>query len=655
MYHLRFQVIPDTARNVIKKTNDLVKFCKKNTVEEVVIFFAGEEWNNGLFSKKEEDLWFETVKIVKNTLDKNGISTSLNPWMTLLHCVRGRKFPKDRKFLPAVSPEGEISKASSSFADPHWRKYLFNLFGRFAKLGFRVIWIEDDFRYHNHSPLTWGCGFEPEMLERFSKKIGKKVTRKDVLKNILRPGEPHPWRKKWMETWNEAQLEVAEGLAQAVAKNSPRGTKIGLMSSHPYIHSTEGRDWKKLFSALTINGKVAHRPGFAPYAESTAKDKTFPIMMLDVQKGFRPSYCEVAPEIENFPFTNWTKPDAQAWTDMMLAMFYGSDKLFLDLFPFTGNSVKEEPGIGDLLSKSRPALEWVQKKFSKGLQTRGVGIPWKQDAQAFVHTKKGKSLKEFDAVSFSPGYLFLSYGIPVSAKEQQVNAVFGSLAWAFSDDEIYRLLSKGLLLDGLSASILCRRGFGKYLGVKFNGVIGREEGNYAVEVVNSDETGVKKGVYFSVNLAPELYVFTPLRQAREWTTIISPDRKRFGPGITVYENSLGGRTAIYSVEDPAGLAQSDNQQKLVHSIVRYLSKNKFESPMVTGGPHLLPMHFSGNNEEYLVILNGCPGKLESDVKIDNIPGSRIKFLLKPLAKPAIVTGKAVSDFGHLDFLVYEKK
>jgi len=359
-----------------------------------------------------------------------------------------------------VSPDGEVSKACASFADPEWRKYICRVYGRFAKLGFRVIWVEDDFRYHNHDPLTWGGGFEPEVLNRFERKIGRRITRKEVVKNILKPGEPHPWRAMWMENWREIQIETAGDITKVVAGDAPDKTKIGLMSSLPSTQSAEGRDWQKLFDVLTINGQVAHRPHFAGYSESLGKDKVYSVMMLDIQKNFRPDYCEVAPEVENFPYTNWAKSDSMTWTDMALCMFYGSDALLLNLFPFSGNPAGDEPQIGKLLDKSCPGLEWISKKFSKNLQTCGVGIPWRQDAQAYVRTTKGQSMTELNASSLTPGEYLLPYGIPVSADCQEVNAVFGSLAWAFDNDEIYNMLSKGLLLDGLSADILCQRGFG---------------------------------------------------------------------------------------------------------------------------------------------------------------------------------------------------
>jgi len=102
-YHLRFQVIP--GKNVADDARMLADFCVKHNIEEVVLFFAGEEWNNGLLSK---------VREAKEILEERGISVSLNPWMTVLHCDRGRGFPPDRKFKPMVSPAGEEARACAS-------------------------------------------------------------------------------------------------------------------------------------------------------------------------------------------------------------------------------------------------------------------------------------------------------------------------------------------------------------------------------------------------------------------------------------------------------------------------------------------------------------------------------------------------------------
>lgn len=653
-YHLRFQIIP--GKDIEENTKALASFCKKHKIEEVVLFFAGEEWNNGLLSQKEEDIWFDTVKTAKEILEKQGIVVSLNPWMTVLHCDRGRRFPPDRKFKPMISPYGEVSKATASFADKNWQEYIYHLYGRFAKLGFRTIWIEDDFRYHNHSPLTWGGGFEDEIIERFCERIGEKVKREEIVKNILKPGNPHPWRSKWMEVWRDVQLEVSRGIKYAVEKNSNGKTKIGLMSSHPSVHRVEGRRWTDLFNTLTINNKVVHRPHFAPYQEDIGRRKVSSIMMLEIQKKLRPVHCEVEPEIENFPFTVWSKSDTQTWVEMCLSQFFGSDALLLNLFPFVGNRADEEKGIGELLDKSYSSLSWISERFSKNYNLSGVGIPWKENAAEKVVTEEGKNLEELYVDPLPAWNLLLSYGIPVCSEIQQVNAIFGKNAWIFEDEEIKEMLKGGLLLDGEGAKILCKRGFAEYLGVDYEKTLNREESTYSLEVVIDSRSGVRKGIYNSVNLLPGFNVFKPREDTTIWTEVITPEKEVVGTGITLYNNKLGGRVAI--------IVHSNfnfYRQVIFQNIIRYLYKNRVPFPLVRGGAYLIPMFFKGNESDYLVILNG-----NTDPSVVNIITDRKPIgttLLNPLEKP--LTGKILRKkkdiwettlpISYMSFLVIELK
>ncbi len=631
-YHLRFQILP--SPRVESDARDLVAFCRSHHVEEVALFVAAEEWNNGLLSKAEEDRWFRAIRTARKVIDGAGIAVSLNPWATSLHSGRGRTFPKGRRFAPMVSPAGEVSKACASFADPAFQAYLCRLYGRFARLGFRVIWIEDDFRFHNHSPLTWGGGFEPLVLARFSRKLGRAATREEVVAALLKPGTPHPWRAVWQSVWRDIHLELAAGLAAAVGKASGGRTKLGLMTSDPRVHSFEGRDWHALFKALSINGQVAHRPHYAGYSEGPGHQKTWSIQMLDLQKQFRPAGCEVAPEVENFPFTRWSKSDTQTWAEMALCQFHGSDALLLDVFPFSGNRASTEPEIGVLLDASRPALAWIAERFAPGLESQGVGVPYKMDAAARARLPKGaSSLWNYSVASpFEAGRYLLQYGIPMTSRLSPVNAVFGPLMWTFTDAEIDTLLRGGLLLDGESASILQQRGFGALTGVSVDAIAGREESPYSIEQVISRRTGAEPGFYMNANVVPRMARLAASRGAVVWTRILQPDGRAFGPGWVVYENRLGGRVATCAAPDPAQLPPCNARRAIAHQLVRWLARGRFASPLAEGGPHLLPMHFTGGGAEWAVVLNGMTDPAR--VKL-HWPGRRLRFWsLPPLGRPA---------------------
>lgn len=658
-YHLRFQILP--GKNAARDAAALAEFCRAHGIEEAALFIAAEEWNNGLLSRAEEDLWFRTLREAKRVLDRSGISVSLNPWMTVLHCARGRGFPKDRRFQPMVSPLGETVKGCASFACPNWRKYISDLYGRFAKLGFRVIWVEDDFRYHNHGPVAWGGGFEPAILRRFGRKIGRAVTRQEVVRNLTKPGVPHPWRAQWLETWRELQLETADEIARAVEAKMPQETKLGLMSSSPGTHSIEGRDWHKLFAALTIGGEVAHRPNFAAYDDWPGMRNSYSILMLDRQRAFRPANCEVAPEIENFPFTQWNKSDRMTWTQMALALFHGSDALLLDLFAFSGNRPQTEPRIGEMLDRSRPALEWIAARFDKTLQTCGVGLPWREDTAAHVRTERTGSIDDLFVSPFAGGDFLLPYGIPVSARPQNVNALFGKLVWALDDAEIERYLRGGVFLDGTAADILYRRGFGRHVGLDRVRLVGREEATYSVEKIVSAATGAAKGLYFNHNLQARVARLQPAHGAHEWTTLLNADGTRFGAAMVAFENDLGGRVVTLAACEPSSLPRSDHRQTILHRALDYLRGKSNRIVTMTGGPHLMPMQLENDSKRFVVVFNGSVDPARPVIKLPgrSLPNVRVT-LLSPLQKPVSIRvradGMAVrceSEIPYLGYLVIE--
>ena len=633
----------------------LAKFCKKHQVEEVVIMFAAEEWNNGLLSKREEDRWFFAVRQAKAILDQAGIRVSLNPWMTVNHASRGRRFPRDRRFAPMVSPLGEQSKGCASFADSHWQDYICKLYGRFAQLGFRVIWVEDDFRYHNHAPLTWGGGFEPAILQRFSRKIGRSVDRPTLVRCLLKPGRPHPWRAKWMETWRELQIEVAQKIARSVEQNSSGLTRIGLMSSNPRVHSVEGRDWKRLFDAFSINGQVAHRPHFAYYDDQVGKKLAYSMMTIDSQKELRPPNCEVAPEVENFPFTKWNKSDVQTWSEMALALFHGSDALLLDLFPFAANHVDTVPEIGELLDRSQPVLEWIGARFDRGGRTEGVGIPWRTDAASRLPVKKGESLHELVVSPIEPGFALLANGIPVSMSCRKVNAIFGLIAWIFDDTEVCEMLKGGLLLDGVAADILCRRGYGQLIGVNVPKIVKREESDYSVEKVVSSATGLPLGFYFNHNLVPGAAILQPRRGAREWISLLRPTGQRVGSAMVVFRNELGGRVTCLATTAVDRLPGNNQKQILWQQAVRFLSGGKPLFAMVTGGPHLMPLQFEQNGARRLVVFNGSPDESTPVVTLPaDATGSITTTLLCPLKKPVSIHPKSETNHKQRQVICRER-
>ncbi|MEE1784504.1 hypothetical protein PUR71_16570 [Streptomyces sp. SP17BM10] len=610
-------------------------FCRESGVAEVVLLLGAEEFHAGHPSGAAEDRMFETARVASEALRAAGLGVSLNPWVTAGHADRGRF---DRLgFTPMVGPTGTVATAQASFACPRFRSWITGHYGRFAELGVRVLWLEDDFRYHNHAPLGWGGGFEPLMLDRLAEVVGQPVTREQVVAAVTAPGDPHPWRGRLRQVWREAQLEVARAVARAVGERSGGRTQLGLMSSEPGVHSVEGRDWPALFDALAIDGRVSHRPHFARYRDAPGRELSFSVWMLEVQRALRPAYVRSEPEVENWPHTAWSKSDTQTWSELVAAHLAGSDALFLNLHPMQSGRAGRFPRVAELLRRSRPALDLLT---STG-DAVGVALPVRQDAAAHVRTVRGGKLADLAVDPGPAADHLLRYGVPVTAGDAPVRVLFGQLAWAYDEAELRQMLGGGLLLDGAAARILDERGFGKLLGVTVEEVVDRESasapGPYALER--------RDDVHLSVNGQPALARLRPAADTETWTEILTPDLRRWGPGRCVFTNELGGRVGVLAATAVDLLPYDDDGQLLLHEMIRHLEAETPALPLVTGGPHLIP-HFSRTPVGHrLAVANGCADPAHVRIHLPTTPVDLEATLLRPLDTPEpvrpVVTGTTV--------------
>ncbi|KJS60214.1 hypothetical protein [Streptomyces rubellomurinus] len=643
-YHLRFQLhpTPDAAEHAA----ELAAFCRESGVDEVVLLLGAEELYTGHPTGGAEDRLYDTAATAVRVLRAAGLDVSLNPWVTAGHADRGRT---DRLgFAPMVGPDGTVATAQASLACPRFRSWLAAHYARFADLGFRVLWLEDDFRYHNHAPLPWGGGFEPLMLRRLAELLGEQPTRERLVAAVTAPGPPHPWRAALQQVWRTAQLEVAAEVAAAVAKASGGRSQLGLMSSEPGVHSVEGRDWPALFDALAIDGRVSHRPHFARYGDAPGRELSFSVWMLELQRALRPASVRSEPEVENWPHTAWSKSDTQTWSELVAAQLAGSDALFLNVHPMQSGRARRFPRVAELLRRSRPALDLLA---GPARRTHGVALPVRPDAAAHVRTRRGGDLAEL-AVDPGPAADFLlRYGVPVTAEDAPVRVLFGQLAWAYEDEEIRRLLAGGLLLDGTAAYILRARGFGGLLGVTVEDVVEREgsgggsggcegtdqPGPYALERVRAGEDA---GAYLSVNVQPALARLRPGEGAETWTEILTPDHRVWGAGRCVFTNELGGRVGVLAATAVELLPFDDDGQRLLHAMVRYLEGDAPALPLVAGGPHLIPQLTRTEDGWRLAVANGSADPARPRVHLPGAPARVEGTLLRPLAEPEAVDATA---------------
>ncbi len=643
-YGLRFLILPDSR--AAARARETARFCVAHRIPSVHLFFNAEEWNRGHVTQAELKILLGMFRRIIPIFRKAGITVNLNPWSTTLHGDNGRHLRTGQNFQRMTLSNGHVPRTVASWACPRWRAYLADVYGRMAALGFDTIWIEDDFRFHNHGRDAWGGDFSAPMLRLFAQRIGRKrVTRQEVLENVLKPGAPHPWRRAWLALWRECSETTAGMLRDAVARANP-GARIGLMSSNLANHAAEGRDWAGLFNAIAIHGRAAHRPNFYNYAEHAPTSLIHAYTRLEMQKWLRPAAVTSFPEVENFPFGRFNKSDTATFAQMALAKLLGSEGLLLDLHPMTGNGVEEEKGMGALLDKAYPALDWIARRFPRRLAAQGVGIPFIPDIANRIRLAAGSNFANLVVPMEPPAYLLGSLGVAYhTGISDGANVLWGRHVWASSDKELRDLLKRGLWLDAEAALIMCRRGFGREIGLIRAAWMHRNAAPYSMERFRSPQTGVRRGFLASCNKMPRVLRMQPAAGADIWTEIIDYNGQHVGAGLAVFKNGLGGRVAVSAMDLFGGTGWNYNfqRQQLVQNLVGRLSGR--HQPVTVGeAPYALPIDLRdpAGPARYVAVLNAWTDPANPTV---TVPGERRigeSWMIRPLERPERVACRVQS-------------
>lgn len=624
-YMLRYTLVP--RRNEGEKINELKKFCIENKIGEVMFFLNAEELNQGHLGIEETEIWLHTISKAKVELEKEGIIISLNPWHTLLHGDRGRKLKTNQHFRLMVDPEGTQSSCCVCPLDPEWRKYIAEIYKLYASLKPNIIWVDDDFRYHNHLPLKWGGCFCGLHLEEMSRRIGKEITREDLLHRILKPGEPHPYRKIWFDLLGESIVDVARILREAVDSVTPE-VKLGLMSSDPIVHAVEGRKWDELLSALSGDHEPILRPDGGYYCEVPGREMhDFAITKHEI--ACVPQNTRVCPEIENFPYTRFTKSCKQTMTQILMCQLAGVSDVTLNLFGFMGNGVGSEPDYGAMLGETKPYFDAVANLFSEQKMERGVRIIFNPQSSYSVETEVGENIDELYtedrgwAVHLSA--LGISYWFDPESKGN-VSAISGSQVLGMKEEEITELLKKGLFLDATATYHLFQKGYGNLLGLKDVRWIKLSESGYAYEEIINDDFGPlnRRMSAQLASVSRRILKFELVKACSVISQIYTASSKVCSIGSYVYENQLGGRVATlaYPLTNTINIGFLGRyRQQAIQNLIKWLSNDIGFLFMVENQPLIYSSRIDFSNYFILALINFSTDPInEMDVYLENFQG-----------------------------------
>jgi hypothetical protein len=560
-------------------------------VDEVIIKVDTEEFFHGQpllpWMKKYQKNLFR----IKEAMDKLGIVFSINPWITMGHCDRGRD---SRKFVPGlrtmVGHDGVECMTCACPIDPVWRKHVAKVWRLYAETKPHVIWVEDDIRTFNHRPVTQGC-FCPLHMKVFSKRVGRTVTREELVKAILRPGKPHPWRKVWLDMQGELMVDTVGFLAKTVHKVDP-DIRMGLMSSGAQRHVIEGRKWHDFAGALADGQPLYSRPPMGNYSENNLRGFYTSHDSIKATRSCLPDGVIEQTEVENVPFSKYANSVNFTFVEMAVSFAYGSHGVTMNLFDHCGSPMQDDPEIGAMLGAKKPFLDSLAKKAQQPGAYRGVRLLHHDRSSYSKRLVKGDTFGNLAEDGFQMMEAMESLGIPTTYEASNVAAVMGQILRACSDAEILELLSGGLLLDGVAAGILIERGFAKEIGLAAAAppVPMDSLGAWCAEEFYNPKFGGAPRKFMSSRMPslsgnPSISLLKPLRGTDVVSRVVDPDTKPGHSTMTACRNALGGRVVVvaWNLTDAFGRAfLNPIRLEQYQNMIRWLSRNE-PAILVRGG------------------------------------------------------------------------
>ena len=473
IYTLRYML--DPRANTPTKDEKLIEFVKKGKIDDVAFFINGEELNHSHLTKAETQLWLDAIKPLQKKLSEIGVTTSLNPWTTIMHSDRGYQVNPEIGFNTFVDLDGNKAQDMACPANPTWRKYLANTYAQYASIHPRRLWLEDDFRHYNHSPLKLMC-FCNYHMQLYNEKLGKKETRAEFVKKMLQPRKPTKERQVYLDQARQEMIETEHIIEQAVHKVSPE-TDLAQMTSYPDWHALEGRDWDNLFKAQAGKGhpKVA-RPHLPAYNEvAPLQYGRYFEEYTRITAAFLGENAELYPELESYMYSPLVKSTAFTAFQIITSALIGSQGILLNLFDMMGNGINDSWHYAEMLAQIKPFVNQLLENRLPIDHLRGIKVLVDQDSSYYLQTKTGKNVEELlphekNWVSLLGAFGFATTILPNSKKtslKNEVVAISGQLLRNLTNAQVTELVKNNfVLLDGESVQVLLDRKLGNLLHIE---------------------------------------------------------------------------------------------------------------------------------------------------------------------------------------------
>ena len=458
--------------------------------------------------------------------------------------------PEENTYQKIIGIDGAASRRANCPLDKSYIELLSGYVQTVARRGNPpIIFFEDDYEVSNHDVVRYGC-FCPLHLKRFSEQLGlNNILSREEIEAIFRRGDEQAvdYRKAWARLMKDSLAELAGSVRTAVDKVAP-ATRMALCQ--PYTCDFDGDFTEAVARAFAGNTKPLVRLFGSDYHSDVADN--FPALTFHLlhSKETLSEDIELIHESDPYPHSRFFFSTAKLRSLITLALFYGLDGSQTYVTQYTDGPLEEE-GYFKMVGRSRSFFTEL-KRSVRGAQLVGPRILYRPFAHAYRPIMGNQA-----PIQVNPAWASVlgRFGIPYSIKSETGPVMIcGEEALDLSKDELIKLLSGGVFLDGLAAFYLCKNGFGDLIGAEVKKLEGSHTDNITHERLTEHtvwrENTLGERMYFT-NLAATVHQESVLFQlerldesAKVLSEFIDENDQVVAPSTVIFTNRLGGRIAI---------------------------------------------------------------------------------------------------------------
>lgn len=468
LHCLRIQFYPNHYED--ERIQEVVEYCERYGFNNVMLFINAEEYNVGHMTLEEAKPWVKTMKKARDAFLAKGISVSLNPWIEIGHLDRKRPLKEGQNFVTQMDYDGTSCEMVACPLCENWRKYFFDYYRYLiTELNPDTVWVEDDFRLHNHGDLKYGGCFCDLHMKKYNEKLGTNYTREEFTDRLFRKKSEKRIKKAWLDVSRETMLHLAQDIGEFV-RDLGLNTKVGLMSSAHEQHALEGRDWHGIHRGLAAGGKMINRLHLPCYDEISAKRYYYYFNRVPfLCRALLPQETVVYPELENGAFSSFAKEARFLRFQLESAIPLCIEGMTYDIYDFVGNGILTELKYGEAVQGLTPYLNGVLGLNLQYHTLEGVVLPidekagYKRDAKVRSFWDLYPDESHFNAYLSSVG--LATRGSTKKSFVGQIVALGCGNVYNFTEKQLQKLFKDNfVIVDGGAARILIDKGYGYLIG-----------------------------------------------------------------------------------------------------------------------------------------------------------------------------------------------